>query len=289
VLDRETRHYREHLGLTFAELVYDGRWFTPLREALWACAEKIAEPISMARSSSASTRAPRPPSSARARTRSTPRRWSFEGEEIYSQKDAGGFIKLLSLPERIRAMKARAIQKTRSIFQDERISMSRCRARRFEYGKHKRRPLAAISNALRSISKLDRFIERISATYRGKLLDGSKRPIENLRAFIATWPKIAASGKNLGCFISNALIETSPSDAEVAARVTRVLRSEEMLLRGVLSEAQERGEWPKTKDAAMVARAIVGLRLSMTMLARLGSLDANVRSATDAALLLLEP
>ncbi len=37
VLDRETLHYREHLGLTFAELVYDGRWFTPLREALWAC------------------------------------------------------------------------------------------------------------------------------------------------------------------------------------------------------------------------------------------------------------
>lgn len=139
------------------------------------------------------------------------------------------------------------------------------------------------------LEALDRFIERISATYRGKLLDGPKRPIENLRAFIATWPKIAASGRNLGCFISNALIETSPSDAEVAARVTRVLRSEEMLIRGVLSEAQERGEWPKTKDAAMVARAIVGLRLSMTMLARLGSLDANVRSATDAALLLLEP
>ncbi len=42
VLDRETRHYREHLGLTFAELVYDGRWFTPLREALWTCAEHMA-------------------------------------------------------------------------------------------------------------------------------------------------------------------------------------------------------------------------------------------------------
>ena len=45
ILDRETRHYREHLGLTFAELVYDGRWFTPLRDALWTCAERIAQPI----------------------------------------------------------------------------------------------------------------------------------------------------------------------------------------------------------------------------------------------------
>ena len=32
---------------------------------------------------------------------------SFEGEDIYSQKDAGGFIRLLSLPERIRALKHR--------------------------------------------------------------------------------------------------------------------------------------------------------------------------------------
>jgi hypothetical protein len=32
---------------------------------------------------------------------------SFEGEDVYSQKDAGGFIRLLSLPERIRALKGR--------------------------------------------------------------------------------------------------------------------------------------------------------------------------------------
>ena len=43
VLDRETRHYREHLGLTFAELVYDGRWFTALRDNLDACIDSILE------------------------------------------------------------------------------------------------------------------------------------------------------------------------------------------------------------------------------------------------------
>jgi argininosuccinate synthase len=105
VLDRETRHYREHLGLTFAELVYDGRWFTALRESLWACAEKMAEPLS----GTVTVRLFK--GTATAIKRQSPnslyaeKMVSFEGEEVYSQKDAGGFIRLLSLPERIRAMR----------------------------------------------------------------------------------------------------------------------------------------------------------------------------------------
>lgn len=106
VLDRETRHYREHLGLTFAELVYDGRWFTPLREALWACAKKIAEPLEgeivvrLFKGTATAVRR-RSPNSLYAE-----KMVSFEGEDVYSQKDAGGFIRLLSLGERIRALKA---------------------------------------------------------------------------------------------------------------------------------------------------------------------------------------
>jgi argininosuccinate synthase len=107
VLDRETRHYREHLGLTFAELVYDGRWFTPLRESLWACAEKMSEPLS----GTITVRLFKGTSTAIKRQSSNSlyaeKMVSFEGEEIYSQKDAGGFIRLLSLGERIRAMKAK--------------------------------------------------------------------------------------------------------------------------------------------------------------------------------------
>ncbi len=107
VLDRETRHYREHLGLTFAELVYDGRWFTPLREALWACAENMAqrldgECVVRLYKGHATAIQRKSPHSLYAE-----KMVSFEGEEIYSQKDAGGFIKLLSLPERIRALKER--------------------------------------------------------------------------------------------------------------------------------------------------------------------------------------
>ncbi|HAH79263.1 MAG TPA: argininosuccinate synthase, partial [Ruminococcaceae bacterium] len=35
-LDRDTSHFKEGVAQKFAELVYDGKWFTPLREALSA-------------------------------------------------------------------------------------------------------------------------------------------------------------------------------------------------------------------------------------------------------------
>ena len=111
VLDRETRHYREHVGLTFAELVYDGRWFTPLREALWAFADKVAEKLEgevvvRLYKGQATPVQRKSPHSLYAE-----KMVSFEGEDVYSQKDAGGFIRLLSLPERIRALKERGLAK----------------------------------------------------------------------------------------------------------------------------------------------------------------------------------
>ncbi len=111
VLDRETRHYREHLGLTFAELVYDGRWFTPLRDALWACAERMAQPIEgevVVRLYKGTATAIQRKSK---NSLYAEKMVSFEGEDVYSQKDAGGFIRLLSLPERIRALKERGLAK----------------------------------------------------------------------------------------------------------------------------------------------------------------------------------
>lgn len=107
VLDRETRHYREHLGLTFAELVYDGRWFTPLREALWACAQKIAEPLDGEIVVRLFKGAATPVQRKSPHSLYAEKMVSFEGEDVYSQKDAGGFIRLLSLPERIRALKTK--------------------------------------------------------------------------------------------------------------------------------------------------------------------------------------
>lgn len=106
VLDRETFRYREQLALEFARLVYEGRWFTPLREALQASAESIARPLT-GRIVIELFKGHATP----VRRRSVNSLYSeafatFSADEVYDQQHAEGFIRLLTLPERIRAMKA---------------------------------------------------------------------------------------------------------------------------------------------------------------------------------------
>ncbi|HZW08840.1 MAG TPA: argininosuccinate synthase [Phycisphaerales bacterium] len=105
VLDRETTHWKQQMAITFAELVYNGRWFTPLREALSACADKIAERLTgraLVRlyKGSAILVGRSSPNSLYEESYAT-----FSADEVYNQKHAEGFIRLLSLPERIAALK----------------------------------------------------------------------------------------------------------------------------------------------------------------------------------------
>lgn len=104
-LDRETLHERERIGLKFAELVYDGRWFTPVREMLSAAIESMArrldgEVVVRLFKGRATAIRRRGPHSLYAEEFAT-----FSRDEVYDQKDAGGFIRLFSLPSRIRALK----------------------------------------------------------------------------------------------------------------------------------------------------------------------------------------
>jgi len=103
VLDRKTLHHRERLALDFAELVYNGEWFTPLREALWAAARTIAEPLTgdvavrLFKGSAVTVRR-RSPNSLYSEAFAT-----FGADQVYDQTHAEGFIRLFSLPSRIRA------------------------------------------------------------------------------------------------------------------------------------------------------------------------------------------
>ena len=104
VLDRDTRAFREELGQRFARLVYDGRWFTILRDALGACAERIAERMSgevVVRlfKGTATAVKRRSPFSLYSEDFAT-----FNEDEVYNQKHAEGFIRLMSLPERVAAL-----------------------------------------------------------------------------------------------------------------------------------------------------------------------------------------
>lgn len=105
VLDRESLHFREHLGLRFAEIVYNGKWFSTLREAIWAGVERFAQRLSgevvvRLHKGRATTVRRRSPNSLYSEQFAT-----FGREQVYDQSHAGGFIRLFSLPERIAALR----------------------------------------------------------------------------------------------------------------------------------------------------------------------------------------
>ncbi|MSR18065.1 MAG: argininosuccinate synthase [Phycisphaerales bacterium] len=113
VLDRDTLHYREKLAHEFATLVYNGQWFTPLREALWESAKHIATALDgdvvvrLYKGTAAAVKR-RSPNSLFSHAFAT-----FGVDEVYDQKHAEGFIRLFSLPSRIRALKASAPETAR--------------------------------------------------------------------------------------------------------------------------------------------------------------------------------
>lgn len=107
VYDRTSLKYREEVGLEFAQLVYDGRWFTPLKDALLAAATSLADQLTgdivvKLYKGNVTVTQRRSPNSLYSEAFAT-----FEGDEVYNQKDAAGFIRLYSLASRIRALQSK--------------------------------------------------------------------------------------------------------------------------------------------------------------------------------------
>ena len=104
-LDKATMHYKQMIAIKFGEMVYDGQWFTPLREALSAFVTKTQETVTgdvklriyKGNVSSAGITSPNSLYSEDIAT------FSDDGG-AYSQKDAEGFINLFGLPLKVKAM-----------------------------------------------------------------------------------------------------------------------------------------------------------------------------------------
>ncbi len=103
-LDRATGEFAAHAALRYAALVYDGKWFSALREALDAF---FAEAH---RNTTGEARVELFRGTARATGRRSPKSLyredfaTFGADEVYRQADAEGFIRLFGLPERIRTL-----------------------------------------------------------------------------------------------------------------------------------------------------------------------------------------
>jgi argininosuccinate synthase len=111
-LDRDLSHYKQQVALRYADLVYNGLWFTPLREAFDAFVQKTQENVTGTVTLSLYKGNLNIVSRASALSLYSTDLSSFTMGESYDQKDAKGFIQILGLPARTRA---RLLQKQKEV------------------------------------------------------------------------------------------------------------------------------------------------------------------------------
>ncbi len=102
-LDRSALHYKQKLALDYAEMVYNGLWFTPLRESLEAFFANIAEPVTGEITLRLYKGSIEPVSRKSPNSLYNLDIASFTMGASYDQKDALGFINLTGLPIKVRA------------------------------------------------------------------------------------------------------------------------------------------------------------------------------------------
>ncbi|MDE7164564.1 MAG: argininosuccinate synthase [Clostridiales bacterium] len=102
-LDRDTAHFKEHIALKFAELVYDGKWYTPLREALSAFVDSTQEYVTGTTKLKLFKGKITPAGMASPYSLYDEDIATFGEDEVYDQKDSAGFINLFGLPLKVRA------------------------------------------------------------------------------------------------------------------------------------------------------------------------------------------
>lgn len=103
-LDKSTAHFKQHVAIKFGELVYDGLWYTPLREALSAFVDSTQETVTgdvklklyKGNIINAGVCSPYSLYSEEIAT--------FGEDDVYDQADSAGFINLFGLPIKVKAL-----------------------------------------------------------------------------------------------------------------------------------------------------------------------------------------
>ena len=109
-LDKDTSHYKQRLALDYAEMVYNGLWFTPLREALDAFFTTVSETTTGEITLRLYKGNLQPVSRKSPYSLYSMSIASFTMCADYDQKDARGFINLIGLPIQVRALQMKALQ-----------------------------------------------------------------------------------------------------------------------------------------------------------------------------------
>jgi len=110
ILDRDTMAYKNIVAQKFSELLYDGMWFTPLREAISAFVDVTQEQVTGKVKMKLYKGTAYPVASQSPYSLYNEEFATFSADEVYDQHDAEGFIKLFSLPLKIRAIQKQSLE-----------------------------------------------------------------------------------------------------------------------------------------------------------------------------------
>ncbi len=111
-LPKDLAHYKQKLALDYAEIVYNGTWFTPLRESLDAFFDKASESTTGEITLRLYKGGIQPVSRKSPYSLYSLDIASFTMGAEYDQKDARGFINLIGLPIQVRAMLQKSVKKS---------------------------------------------------------------------------------------------------------------------------------------------------------------------------------
>ena len=103
-LDKETQHFKQQVSAKFGEILYNGQWFTPLREALSAFVDSVSERVTGDVKLKLYKGNITPASISSPNTLYSEQIASFGEDDSYDQNDSAGFINLFGLPIKVRAM-----------------------------------------------------------------------------------------------------------------------------------------------------------------------------------------
>lgn len=110
ILDRDTMQYRNIVSQKFAQLVYDGLWFTPLRKAISAFVDETQQLVTGKVKMKLYKGTAWPVASQSPYSLYNEEFATFSADEVYNQSDAEGFINLFSLPLKIRAIQKQNLE-----------------------------------------------------------------------------------------------------------------------------------------------------------------------------------
>ncbi len=103
-LDRETAHYKQTMALKFAELVYNGQWYTPLRKAMTAFVDETQKTVTGNVKMKLYKGNIMPVSVTSPYTLFSEDMATFDESELFDHADSEGFINLFGLPLKVRAL-----------------------------------------------------------------------------------------------------------------------------------------------------------------------------------------